>query len=505
MMVQGPLPYQYAEAPDTSGLTALAGLPVYLDLARVLGLSESVRRRVKVRAGGQGWTDEQILMSLVLLNLAGGSCVDDLRVLQEDLGFCRLLERCALPGLNRQQRREQQRRWRKEKRRSVPSPSAVFRYLEAFHEEGWEKDRVKGKAWIPSMTEALKSMLAVNRDLLAAVQRRSPETVATLDMDATLVRALKEEALFCYQGHKSYQPLNVRWWEQRLVVYSEFRDGNVPAGFENLRVFKEALRQLPEGVKTVRLRTDTAGYEHRTLQYCELGKDPRFGRIEFAIGCDVTPEFKKCVAAVPEAEWKPLMKKVDGVFRKTGQEWAEVPFAPDAMCNTKRGTYRFLAIREALSQPHLPGMAPDLPFPVMPFGGRTYKLFGTVTNLRWEGGEVIRWHRLRCGASEEAHSVMKEDLAGGTLPSGRFGVNAAWWAVMILSLNLNEAMKRLVLGGTWATRRLKSVRFSLINLPGRVVERAGQVWVCLARGTGRLGWLLEIRGRISALSLPLRT
>ena len=34
-----------------------------------------------------------------------------------------------------------------------------------------------------------------------------------------------------------------------------------------------------------------------------------------------------------------------------------------------------------------------------------------------------------CGKSEEAHSVMKEDLAGRKLPSGKFGVNAAWWWV----------------------------------------------------------------------------
>jgi hypothetical protein len=44
-------------------------------------------------------------------------------------------------------------------------------------------------------------------------------------------------------------------------VDTEFRDGNVPAGFEQLRVFKEALNCLPEEVKQVRLRSDTAGYQ----------------------------------------------------------------------------------------------------------------------------------------------------------------------------------------------------------------------------------------------------
>ncbi len=36
---------------------------------------------------------------------------------------------------------------------------------------------------------------------------------------------------------------------------------------------------------------------------------------------------------------------------------------------------------------------------------------------------------------------MKGDLAGGKLPSGDFGENAAWWMFMILAYNLNAAMK----------------------------------------------------------------
>ena len=38
-----------------------------------------------------------------------------------------------------------------------------------------------------------------------------------------------------------------------------------------------------------------------------------------------------------------------------------------------------------------------------------------------------------CGKGEEVHRVLKEDLAGGRLPSGQFGVNAAWWAIAVLA------------------------------------------------------------------------
>ena len=107
-------------------------------------------------------------------------------------------------------------------------------------------------------------------------------------MDATLVETRKEDALFSYKGYRAYQPFNTYWAEQGIVLHSEFRDGNVPAGFDQLRVFKEALDMLPEGVERVYLRSDTAGYQHDLLKYCEKGENTRFGRIEFAIGADVT-------------------------------------------------------------------------------------------------------------------------------------------------------------------------------------------------------------------------
>ncbi len=54
-----------------------------MDLAAVAGLRESIGRHVQVRAGSQGWTDAQQILSLVLLNVAGGDSVDDLRKLDE--------------------------------------------------------------------------------------------------------------------------------------------------------------------------------------------------------------------------------------------------------------------------------------------------------------------------------------------------------------------------------------------------------------------------------------
>jgi hypothetical protein len=501
-MAQGVLPFKYEGEKKATGMTALGGLPAYLDLAQVIGLSKSVRKHLKVRSGGQGWTDAQMVLALVLLNLAGGDCVEDIKVLEADDGFCEVLKQAELHGLSRKVRRALMRRWRKERTRAVPSPSSIFRYLAQFHDEQQEGQRQAGKAFIPLSNEHLKGFAAINKDMLAFSSHPQSGQSATLDMDATLVATSKADALFCYKGFRSYQPLNTWWAEQEVILYSEFRDGNVPAGFEQLRVFKESLACLPSWITTVRLRSDTAGYQHDLLRYCATGVSD-FGVIEFAIGCDVTSEFKQAVAEVEESDWKPLYKVVNGKQQDSGVQWAEVCFVPNAIGRSKKGPeYRYLAKREVLvEQRVLPGMEQQLslPFPTMQLKGKKYKVYGIVTNMDWHGEELIHWYHKRCGKSEAAHAVMKDDLAGGKLPSADFGSNAAWWWIMLLAFNLNAMMKKLVLADRWQPKRMKAVRFSLINLPGRVLKRSRGLIIRLTQNHPSLELLIEARKKIAML------
>ena len=503
-MTQGILPFKYEKDKQNNKMTGFGGLPVYLDLAQAAGISKSIDSHIRASSERQGWTDRQVVMSLILLNLSGGDCVEDLNCLENDEGLCRIIKRAEKHGMSRRERRVFLGRWRKERKRTVPSPSAVFRYLSSFHDQDQDKLRETGKAFIPVANESLKGFAKVNRDFLSFVQKHNRQRTATLDMDATLVETNKSEAFYCYKGFKSYQPLNTWWSEQELVVHTEFRDGNVPAGFDQLRVLKESLKCLPEGIEEVRLRSDTAGYQHDLMRYCDGVNNKRFGKIKFAIGCDVTREFKKAVSEVPESEWKPVFREVKGEEIETGRKWAEVCFVPNAIGHSKKGPeYRYIATREAMrEQQIIPGTVEEktYPFQTMSMGPKKYKIFGIVTNMDWDGQKLITWLYKRCGKSEEAHSIMKEDLAGGKLPSDDFGVNAAWWWIMIMALNLNNAMKGLVLGKTLIARRMKAIRFHLINLPARVVERSRDLFIRLPKNHPSLDWLLNIRARISLLA-----
>jgi hypothetical protein len=505
MMTQGELPFKYEEDKSKVGMTGLGGIGLYLDLMSRSGMVGSIEGNVEARTGGQGWTDAEVVLSLVILNLVGGDSVEDLERLECDEGLCALLSKSLSHGLSRKGRRQLKGRWRKAKKRSVPSASSVFRYLSSFHEEEEERGRVAGKAYIPQPTEALKGLRRVCKEFIGFVQENHEQGVATLDMDATLVETGKRDALWSYKGFRAYQPLNVYWAEQDVVVHSEFRDGNVPAGFEQRRVLEEALEQIPRSVQRVRMRSDSAGYQHELLKYCDRAENKWCGRIEFTVSCDVSPEFKAAVGEAEDQDWKMLMKRDRwGNEYDSGRQWAEVCFVPSAIGKCKNGPeYRYLAIREPMQdQLCFEGMEEDqcqYAFPTMAMKSGKYKVFGIVTNMDWDGQELIGWHHKRCGKSEEAHSVMKEDLAGGRFPSGDFGENAAWWWIMILAFNLNAAMKQLVLGGRWVNKRMKAIRFSLIHLAGRVIAGARQLKIKLSGGRSSYEWMIRLRAKILQL------
>ena len=407
-------------------------------------------------------------------------------------------------GMRRAARRALEKRRRKPGRRSVPSPSAVFRFLSMFHDADQESTRPKHKAFIPTATDALRGLSKVNADMVGFVQSHTAQTQATLDMDATLIETHKKEATFCYRKYKAYHPLTTYWFESDQVVHSEFRDGNVPAGYQQLRVLMESLEYLPDGVEKVLLRSDTAGYQQELLRYCAEGRSERFGVIEFAVGVDVTPQFRVSVAEVAEGEWHELTRRVGEYEVDTGQRWAEVCYVPGWVAHRKDGPeYRYIAIREPLRNPSLPGMESQLEMsvPIMQMGdGGWYKVSGVVTNRVLAGDELVWWYRQKCGKGEEVHSVLKEDLGGGRLPSGLFGANAAWWTIVVLAFNLNSALKLLVLGGEWVSKRLKAVRFGIICLPGRVVRHARKLITRLARGHPSYELLVSARRRIVALA-----
>ena len=123
---------------------------MYIDLIKAIGLGAAIRRHVGA-AGRQGWLDIQMVLAVIFLNLSGGDCVDDIEKLEGDSGFCAILQAIERELLSRAERRSLKSRWRRERERTLPSPSALLGWLERFHDPAAPK-AVAGTAFIPAMT-----------------------------------------------------------------------------------------------------------------------------------------------------------------------------------------------------------------------------------------------------------------------------------------------------------------------------------------------------------------
>lgn len=502
-----PIPIKLEVDPTRCMTTAFAGIMPYLDFWNALGIPTTVDKTLSI-CGSQGWLDRQVVQSLVLLNLIGGDCVTDVEKLEGDAGLRAMVRAGEFSGMSREQRSNALKRFRGGRSRTFPAATQIYSFLESCHNEADEAKRVEGKAFIPNATDHLKSLQALNTALIARLQERRPQKTATLDCDATLVPTENQNALFCYKGYRAYQPYNVWWAEQQVVVHSEFRDGNVPAGWKILPVLKDAIAALPAGVERVLMRQDTAAYQTDVMAWCEREREhPKYGRILFTISADVTTTLRDEIAKV--TDWSPEYVVRHGKQAATGRDFAELMYVPNAqaMLTDIFLPFRYIVVRERLGDQlrlldvDSPSQQTDkltgLPFPTMTMGNVAYKIGAIVTNRRTENAsELIHWHYGRCGKSEEAHSIMKEDFSGGQMPSSKFGANAAWWALMILSMNFESMLKRLVLGNAYVSRRMKAIRHALINTAGRIVHHSRQY--CLRVSHDFHNWLASLRERAVA-------
>lgn len=197
IMPQGPLSFNYELPKKLAALTEHAGVGTFLDLIYESGLLNSIEKYLHVRTDTQGWSDAQCIITILLLNLVGGQCVDDVHLLENDQGLCRLMHDLEEREFLRASRISNFGRWRKPKVRVFPSPTVIFDFLKHFHDASDQHDRSAGFAYIPKKHPQLVGLQAVLKDLLAFEQTCHPEAVATLDQDATLDQTFKRSAFFC--------------------------------------------------------------------------------------------------------------------------------------------------------------------------------------------------------------------------------------------------------------------------------------------------------------------
>jgi hypothetical protein len=445
-----PLLFELDPEPLQETLTALGGIPLVVQAFRSLGLPRSIQEHVRVKQRQRGYDDATFVESFVILNAAGGECVEDFERLRQDPGVAEMIGH------------------------AVPSPRAALEFLQAFHqeekiEEAQQRRLPEQIAYIPEETSTLEGLGRVNRDLVQCFGERAPDQrLATVDQDATIIESHKQQALTTYAGVRGYQPMLAAWAETGLVLADQFRDGNVPAQMAPLEVARRAFAALPGTVKEYYYRGDAACHESRLVNWLRDEQRPGGprGRIGFAISVRMSEPLHAAIRVVPESAWQPYGASHPAEIR----ECADVPFVPGEKTEKKDlQPLRYVASCIRKKQDELFD------------DGSSVRHFAVLSN-RWElkPARLIEWHREKAGTIEFVHDVIKNDLGGGVLPSKYFGANAAWLRLAVIAHNVLQALKRLALPPELLTARPKRLRFLIFNIPGRLVHHARNLLLRLA-------------------------
>jgi len=467
---EGELPFEYDfEHPAEEALTAYGGIPLLVRAARSLGVPASVQRHLRLKQRAGGLDEASLVESYLVLNALGGECLDDFDRLREDAGLSEMVGH------------------------ELPTPKVARRFLYGFHEEeqieAAQQELAVGQvSYIPNESAPLRALAQVNQELVQEVGRRCPgQKIATVDLDATVIESWKREAKPTYEGGRGYQPLLALWAEMDLVLADEFRDGNVPAQQEPLRVAQRAFEALPETVNEYYFRGDAACWERSLVRWLrdEKREGGPQGVITFAISVRMTAKLKRHILRLPASAWKPYREDAEAVSECADllNYWPEEEDRPEGA-----GPLRYVAIRVRKRQGELFG------------DGSRCRYFVVASNQwEWKAPRLLEWHREKAGSIEALHDVLKNELAAGVMPCGRFGANAAWFRLAVMTHNVLTALKRIALKPEWLRARPKRLRFHFFYSPGRLIRHARRL---LARVARRAAELAEWAAAWRLLPLP---
>jgi hypothetical protein len=436
----GKTPFVLDPRPLAEATSAYAGLLSVSRVFRSLGLPGMIEANLPLRQRQRGFSEAQLIESLVLLQVAGGECPDDLRLLAKDA--------CLERGLGY----------------APPKATAAREFLERFHDKELEKlrpAREDQKSFIFPASGPVAGLQAVQAGCVRRIaqlyeEQGQRQRSATIDQDTTIIESHKRAALYHYEGGRGYQPMVAVWAELDLAVADEFRDGNVPAKQGPLTCAKMAFAALPASVRQRYFRGDSACHENELLDWLkhpDRAQEPG-GRIGFAVSAVMSQALGAALKNVKESQWKTFDAEADGTLR----QWAEVDFVPGQDYESKESRpLRYVGLRLLKPQGLLFADGSDRHF------------HAVITNQQeMDGGRLLEWHREKAGTVEHTHDEVKNELGGGQMPSQRFGVNGAWFKLALLAYNLVSAIKGLCLEGEERTVRLKKFRLLMIHLAGRM-------------------------------------
>ena len=421
---EGILPFKImaTEAP----LIARGGLILPYECARSLKLMKVIDKELPQPGSGRGYKPSEFVMPLILMFHGGGKKLEDLREVKAEKSLRQVFEMEALPA-----------------------SCTVGDWLRKMGVDG----------------RGLTGLDRANHHVVREVMMRDKGKGYTLDGDATIIEAEKEEAKFTYKGEKGYQPQMGFIFELGLILQDEFREGNIPAGADAVKFLKTCFEAMPEGKRIEYFRSDSAYYQAGVINLCFEHQ------VLFSITADKDKAVKEAIASIKE--WR---------LYRGDREVGETIYT----MNETKQAFRLVVQRWRKVQAEL--------FDPSPY------CYHVIATNRGEGvEEVIELHNKR-GEVENYIKELKDGFGMEGMPCGESYANAVFFRIGVIAYNLFQAMKLLALPSWYRTSTISTVRWKLYQVAGEVVRHAHGMWLKLAAPVEKIVLIQRFRLRCRQLA-----
>jgi len=338
----------------------------------------------------------------------------------------------------------------------IPSSSAIGDWLKRMGDRG-----------------GIEGMERVNRAIIRRVLKEGDSEGYTLIIDPTLIEAEKRDAQMTYEGFKGYRPVVATLKENGLAIAYQFREGNDNGG--RVEIIQKAFQNLPEGKEIREVLLDSEYYSNEVMEYLTQREG-----VQWVIAADKDSSILKAIEAIPCEEWK-AFKTSDGMM--TDREIAET------VHTTNRGevAFRLIVLRWKEMQGDL--------------FEDTYSYYCIASNITDRGSEELVWRYNQRAHIENHIKEIKSGFGMERLPSGDFRANAVYFGIGIMTYNLFLAQKILTMPEEWQAKTIKSVRWLLMEVAGKLIEHGRCVILKIAVGIEKYKRYLDMRWRMYELSL----
>jgi len=445
------------EISERATATSAGGIGVICELARKLGLAETINRRVPVMKFYAPYSDADHIQNIAFNLLAGGQCLDHIELLRQDAAF--------LDGIGAER---------------IPDPTTAGDYCRRFNSVSinWLMDgfnEVRVRVW--------------------KAQPSSFREKAVIEADGVMVETYgqcKQGMDINYKKQWGYNALVVSLANTAEPLFIVNRPGNRPSHEGASEYIDRAIAVCREaGFEKIVVRGDT--------DFSQTGHLDRWDRegVEFVFGIDAMANLYENAEEIEDSEWEILERRVHEI--KTGRrrrrprykeqivrdrgyrnitlerEWiGEFDYKP-VKCKQE---YRVVVVWKELTvtegQPLL-------------FSEESRCFFYITNNREDSAEEIVQQARARCNQENTVIQQLKSDVRALTAPLGTLDSN---WAYMVIA-SLAWSLKvwcglMLPATGRWQKQRsqekerllrmeFSTFRNALMRIPAQVIRTGRRV------------------------------